>query len=277
MRALLVAAALAVAPASAAADRATAAALAKVPGDVAFVASVDVARARKTRAYRKLPAELRRDAERLRVERAWIVMPASAFGGARQMALLATTPIDEAEFLAYIDRKPKVVAKKAHGRTYYLTGDHAWAYLDGQILLAPPDYVERVLETDGPAATDSVELMTAVAAADRAGAHAWMAMVLPESARAELRKQSVVASLADIRWIAGRITIDRGARFAAEIRAGSAASAEAIGSLLRMATGMKTSDATLESLTFAVRESSVEIAGALSAAALDDALRRMNP
>src|SRR5690242_1161541 len=135
--ALVVAAALIVAPATAAADLTTATVMAELPSDVMMVASLDVARARKATSFRKLPDKLRRSADALGIGRVWLAVPASAVDGQKRMAMMATTTSDEARLVAHLERTHgKVETRRAHERTYHLVDGDAWALVDGMLVVA---------------------------------------------------------------------------------------------------------------------------------------------
>jgi hypothetical protein len=181
MRTALVLAALLVAPSVAAADATTAAVLAELPSDVTMVMSVDVTRARKASAFRKLPEKLRRSADALGIGRVWVAVPASAIDGQKRMAMIATTTTDDARLVAHLERtRGAMETRRAHERTYHLIDGEGWAVVDGMLVVASADYIERVLERGGPAATDDPSLAAAGATAARSGGHAGVALVLPE-------------------------------------------------------------------------------------------------
>ncbi|HUS66188.1 MAG TPA: hypothetical protein VMZ28_16660 [Kofleriaceae bacterium] len=269
--ALVLAAALIVAPSAAAADATTAAVMAELPSDVTMVASIDVARARKASAFRKLPEKLRRSADALGIGRVWLAVPASAVDGQKRMAMMATTTIDEARLVAHLERtRGKTEARRAHERTYHLVDGDGWALVDGMLLVASADYIERVLERDGAAATDDPSLAAAVAAAERSGGHAWMALVLPETLRGQLRSNTMAAPFADMRWLAAHATLGRGARYGVELRAAKDSDATAIATLLTSTVQMMgTSESALKTMTFRADGSSVHSSGAITAAQLD--------
>lgn len=270
--ALVVAAALIVAPSAAAADPTTATVMAELPSDVMMVVSLDVARARRASAFRKLPEKLRRSADALGISRVWLAVPASAADGQKRMAMMATTTSDEARLVAHLERtRGKTETRRAHERTYHLVDGDAWALVDGMLVVASPDYIERVLERGGAAATDDPSLATAVTTAERSGGHAWMALVLPETIRTQLRSNVMAASFADMRWMAAHATLGRGARYGIELRAASDGDAAAIASLLTSTVQMMgTSESALKTMTFRADGSSVHSSGAITPAQLDD-------
>ena len=269
--ALVLAAALLLAPAAAAAAPTTATVMAELPSDVTMVVSLDVTRARKAAAFRKLPEKLRRSADALGIGRVWLAVPSSAMGGNKRMAMMATTTVDDARLVAHLERTHGTMeTRSAHERTYHLVDGNAWAIVDGMLVVASADYIERVLERGGPAATDSPALADAVAAGERSGAHAWLALVLPEEIRTQLRSNAMASSFADMRWVAAHATLGRGASYDVELRAASAADATSIAALLTTAVGaMGSSEPSLKAMTFRADGSSVLTSGAITTAQLD--------
>lgn len=285
-------------------DATTKAALSRLPGDALLVAAIDVKAARRTAVFRKLAAAAERDAKakigiatmkksagfdyRRDVDRVWLVVPSDAAAGRERMAFLAKGTIDQARFLTWLKTSEKAEAKRAGTLTYYRTSDSAWAFLgDGWLLLAHPDYVEKVLEAHARGAgraIDDAALMTAVRAAARPSSHAWLATVIPAQLRSKLREETFTRSFADLEWSAASATFGKSVRFRGEVRATTAEAASALAGALNMVVQMaagnkELADAGLATAVGATaisaKDRTVSFSGSMPASKLASALGRL--
>jgi hypothetical protein len=266
-------------------DAASRAALAFLPFDTALFASIDVAEARRSPMGRRVLARLERDRTFLRVtaelrrrvgfdyrrdiERVWLAMPPGAFDGGEQVAFIARLTIDQARFVEWLRRArgDQLAARQVGSTTYYAAGDIAWAFLDREtMLVAHASYVEEVLRaTSGRRHTADANrpLMLAVAEAGRPGAHAWLAVLLPEQVRTRLRQGALTSTLADVRWTAGRLTLGDVTRWRGQVKTSRRESAQALVAVLRqMLDTAAASHALVEAgLSAAVRQTAVAARG----------------
>jgi hypothetical protein len=230
-------------------DPASRAALARLPFDTALVGSVHLAALRRLPLGRRLLAALERDRDfqqllaELRqkvgfdhqrdLERVWVAMPPAAFDGSGQIAFVARLSIDQERMRSWLRRKGgRGFAERRLGHAvYYLVDGAAWAFLDrDHLLVARVDYVDDVLRAASGrrhSAAANRALLTAAAAAG-GDAHAWLAVLLPEATRTELRRDPLTAALADVRWISGEIALGDVTRWRARLKTSRRESARAL-------------------------------------------------
>jgi hypothetical protein len=231
-------------------DAASRTAFARLPFDTALVASVHVAEARQTpigrrvmaalerdRAFQQVAGDLRKEVGfdyRRDLERVWLAMPSAALDGGDQVAFLARLTIDQDRFVKWLrHRRARDLSERKTGAvTYYMAGDTAWAFLDrDHLLIAHTSYIEQVLAVASGrkhSAAANRPLLLAAAEASRPGAHAWLAVLVPEPVRNRLRESALTASLSEVRWTAGRLTLGEEARWRGQVKTSRRESAQAL-------------------------------------------------
>jgi hypothetical protein len=236
-------------------DPASRAALAFLPFDTALVGSIHVDWARRSpmgqrlidtlesdRDFRRVVQDLRKqvgfDYEE-DIERVWLAVPARSLDGGDEIAFVARLTIDEKRFVKWLRRqhRRRLDTRRAGSSTYYVVRKTAWAFLDRRhLLIAHAGYVEEVLA----AATGRVHnaaanraLVQAAAQAGRPDAHAWLAVLVPDSARTRLQQDVLTAPLADVRFAASRVRLGDVTQWRAQVETSRRESARQLVGVLR--------------------------------------------
>lgn len=232
-------------------DALTRSALARLPADTTLVASLEVGAARHTRLFHRVLGLVQADAElgararslrrqagfdiRRHIRRVWLAVPAGALAqGGQRLAFLIDARVDPARFLAWLKKSygAGLVERRVAGRRYYAADRTAWAFIDGHTLLyAHSDFIEDVLRAAAgqtPTALDNADLVRAAATAASPAAHAWLAVAIPPALKARLAGQPLTATMANLDWVAGRVSLGRTARFYGRVRAGDDRTAVAL-------------------------------------------------
>ncbi|HWM85838.1 MAG TPA: hypothetical protein VNO33_08365 [Kofleriaceae bacterium] len=265
-------------------DPASKAALARLPFDTALVASVHVAAAARTPVGARLLAALeqrgdfRRAAAELRskvgfdyrrdIEQLWLAMPPGALDGEPRVAFIARLSIDQARFLAWLRKRSgrRLSQRKLGPITYHVVGDIAWAMLDPKhLLLAHAVHIEEVLRAASGAKHSAAANRPLVLAAASAGtgAHAWLAVLLPDPVRSRLRQDALTAQLAEVRWTAGRITLGGVTRWRGQVKTTRRDSARGLVAVLKqmLEAAAASDEVSAAGLSTALRQTSVSADG----------------
>lgn len=262
-------------------DPSTRAALARLPFDTAVVGSLDVAEALRSPGGRRLYAALQREPEFRRaaaeldriglsvqrdIQRIWIALPASALDGSEEFAFVTRVKIDRDRFLPWLRNKAgsELVERRQGGTVYHAAGDTAWAFLDAEhLLVARVSYVEKVLRASSGkhSASANRPLLIAASAAARSGDHLWLAVLIPETARARLRDGALTAQLGDVRWVAGHMQLGGSIEWRAHLRTSRADSARAVVGVLQQMIEVAAGDLAAAGLADALRKTQVTAEG----------------
>jgi hypothetical protein len=266
-------------------DPASRAALAFLPFDIALVGSIHVDWARRSpqgqrliealegdRDFRRAALDLRKqvgfDVER-DIERVWVAMPVRALDGGDQIAFIARLAIDEKRLVKWLRRQHgrRLDKRRTGSSAYYVARKTAWAFLDRHhLLVTHADYVEEVLAAATGRAHNAAAnrpLVLAAAQAGRPDAHAWLAILVPDSARTRLQNDVLTAPLADVRFAASRVRLGDVTQWRAQIKTSRRESARMLVGVLRQMidTAAASREVVSAGLAGALRETAVAARG----------------
>jgi hypothetical protein len=199
-----------------------------------------------------------------KIDRVWLALPPSAFAGGDQYAFLAELDTDPARFIARLRKRggQRLAERRFGAITYYALGDAAWAFVGPRhLVVAHVGYIEEVLRAatgQAHSAATNRALVAAVLAAGRPpGAHAWLAALVPDTARADLRRDPQTSALADVRWTAGHVTLSGETRWRAEVKVSRVAGAAPLAAALRQMIAAAEPDLTRAGLAAAMAATTV--------------------
>ena len=216
----------------------------------------------------------------------WLAVPAGALAhGGQRLAFLIDAQVDQARFLAWLKKTygAELVEHQVAGCRYYARDRTAWAFIDRHTLLyAHSDFIEEVLRAaagQAPTALDNADLVRAAASARSPGAHAWLALAVPPTLKARLAGQAITATMANLDWAAGRISLGRTTRLYGRVRTGDDRTAVALAAGLTQLSHMLGQGAAPGSLSEALGRIAVtsdhrdvELAATVGSAAITSAL-----